>query len=256
MKPFHILLGIILVSGCKPAAKEETIVAASPSPEGDRVSIPFAGDWLNQAYYDLILRKKSPHDAQEKVENCFISIPATTRDTTVMIYGWHESGPELVAVRNNDQFELWEVQGDSLDRLAFRPKVIDENHLQLGNDTFVRIHPFHGPYDQPFILEEILFKGTYTLDNGDKVEFKNTGEFSGIGRNTYYRVRIDYLDAGLQVDQVGIGTSEDNLDYFGFKYKGDVLQLYVLKCKEYNQADQRCDEVDFGKLAYTLKKQP
>jgi hypothetical protein len=247
-----ILSFLTLLVACKPGAKTE---AQPETPVQAEETIPFAGDWLNEQYFNLIRDHRSPRDAQEKVENCFIRIPAHLKDTTVMVYGFHESGPDIVIVKKNDQYELWEVQGDSLDRKAWTAQVVDENHLQLGQDRFVKINCSHGVYDEPLILEEILFSGHYQLKGGGDVEFKNTGEVTGLGHYQYYRVLTDYLDAGLDVDQVWLGDNLDSMDYYGFKSKDKTLQLFALKCLEYNKEDKRCEQVDFGKLAWSMTKQ-
>jgi len=251
---FPTLFFIAGLIACKPGAKTETQpVEATPVDLNE--TIPFAGDWLNEKYYHLIHDTRSPRDAQEKVENCFIQIPSHTRDTTVMIYGFHESGPEIVIVKKNDQYELWEVQGDSLDKKAWTAQVIDADHLQLGEDRFVKINSAHGTYNEPLILEEILFKGQYKLKGGGDVEFKNTGEVTGLGKYKYFRVLSDYLDAGLDVNQVWLGETRDSMDYYGFKSKDKSLDIYRLKCLEYSKEEHRCEQVDFGKLAYALTKQ-
>jgi hypothetical protein len=249
---FPVFLLVVLAVACKPAKTETQPEAAPPAEVND--AIPFAGDWLNEKYFTLINDKRSPRDAQEKVENCFIRIPAHTRDTTVMVYGFHESGPNIVVVKKNDQYELWEVQGDSLDKKAWTAQVIDANHIQLGEDRFVKINSAHGKYDEALILEEILFKGHYKMKGAGEVEFKNTGEVTGLGKYKYYRVLSDYLDAGLDVNQVWLGESRDSMDYYGFKSKGNSLDIYHLKCLEYNKEDKRCEQVDFGKVAYSLTK--
>ena len=250
---FPVLFLVVLAVACKPGAKTETHPETTPPVEVNE-AIPFAGDWLNEKYFTLINEKRSPRDAQEKVENVFIQIPAHTKDTTVMVYGFHESGPDIVVVKNNDQWELWEVQGDSLDKKAWTAQVIDAEHIQLGEDRFVKINSAHGAYNEALILEEILFKGHYKLKGGGDVEFKNTGEVTGLGKYKYYRVLSDYLDAGLDVNQVWLGESRDSMDYYGFKNKVKSLDIYHLKCLEYNKEDKRCDQVDFGKVAYSLTK--
>jgi hypothetical protein len=249
---FPVLLLVVIAVACKPA-KTETQPETTP-PAVVNEPIPFAGDWLNEKYFTLIQEKRSPRDAQEKVENCFIKIPSHTLDTTVMVYGFHESGPEIVVVKKNDQWELWEVQGDSLDKKAWTAQVIDADHLQLGEDRFVKINSAHGAYDEALILEEILFKGHYKMKGGGEVEFKNTGEVTGLGQYKYYRVLSDYLDAGLDVNQVWLGESRDSMDYYGFKSKVKSLDIFHLKCLEFNKESNRCEQVDFGKVAYSLTK--
>jgi len=251
---FPIILLVALLAACKHETKVET-QPEPPKPKEVNDAIPFAGDWLNEKYMNLIQDKRSPRDAQEKVEDVFIKIPAHMRDTTRMIYGFHESSADMVIVKKNDQYELWEVQGDSLDKKAFTAQVIDADHLQLGEDRFVKINAAHGAYQEPLVLEEILFKGHYKLKGGGDVEFTNSGKVTGLGKYKYYKVLTDYLDAGLDVDQVWLGETKDSMDYFGFKSKDKSLKIFNLKCLDYNKEDKRCERVNFGKLAYELMKE-
>jgi len=244
-----------LVLACKPNAKTETETQPEPTAEAAapvmKEPAPFAGDWLNEKYYKLIMDKHSPRDAQEKVENVFIQIPEHMNDTTVMVYGFHESGPDLVVVKKNNAYGLWEPQGDSI---AFHVTALGPDTLQLGADRFVRIHSAHGNYGEALILEEIMFKGKYKLKGGGDVEFDHAGKVKGLGDYKYYRVLTDYLDAGLDVDQVWLGKTKDSMDYYGFKWNDKTLKIFNLKCLAYNKAEKRCEQVDFGKVAYTLTR--
>ena len=68
----------------------------------------------------------------------------------------------------------------------------------------------------------------------------------------YYRPEIDYYDAGMDIDQVGLGNSQNELEWFGFKFKKDTLELYKLNCLTFDSAENRCVEVDYGQLSYKL----
>jgi hypothetical protein len=247
------LLLFVLMMACKPTTKTET----QPEPVQEAAapavneSVPFAGDWLNEKYYNLIKDKHSPRDAQEKVERVFIKIPGHMKDTTMMVYGFHEAGPELVVVKKNNAYGLWEVQGDSV---AFAVHPLGPDTLQLGTERFVRIHSAHGSYGEALVLEEIMFKGKYKLKGGGDVEFDHSGKVKGLSNYKYYQVLTDYLDAGLDVDQIWLGTTKDSMDHFGFKMHDNNLKIFNLKCLEYNKVDKRCEQVNFGKIAYTLEK--
>ena len=243
------------IFSCKPGENKEAEKAfIEQAPYVHDMPVTFAGDWINKTYYTMVTTQNSPRDAQEKVEASYIRIPAFTNDTTMMYYSFHEVGPQIVVVQKDQKAELWEVQGDSLDKMAYLVTEIDGNTLLIGQDTFVRIYPVPTDFT-PLILEEILFKGKYQLKGGGEVEFKNDGEVKGLGNFKYYKVLIDYIDAGLDVDQVGLGESQDSLTYFGFKMKDKSLELFHLKCLARDDTDGRCQQVDFGKSAYKLTKQ-
>ena len=110
--------------------------------------------------------------------------------------------------------------------------------------------------DEPLILEEILFKGNYQTKKGQPVEFKKNGEVTGLGKYKYYVPMMDYFDAGRQIDQVGLGETRDKLDYFGFKFRKNGLDLFALKCKTFDEGEKRCVDVDFGNKIYDLEKLP
>ncbi len=215
--------------------------------------IPFAGDWISEAYYNDLMEHHSPRKAQEGSEDCFIHIPGQTLTSTYMVYNFHEGGAELVPVFQMGAYQLWEKQGDTLYRAAYSLDMVDGDKLKIGDKRFVRITaPMAG--ERNLILEGLLFAGTYTLENGAKVEFKANGEVVGLGAYKYYDPLIDYFDAGLQVDQVGLGDTREHMEYFAFDFQKDRLELFNLKCKTYDEAEQRCVEVDFGKRIYVLKK--
>lgn len=266
MQKIILLLGLACLCACKPSATNETqhetetaaipadslTTSANATPTG--VSIPYSGSWVNEVYYNAILEKKSPRQAQPLAVECFIHIPPTTAEQMRMGYSWHEIGPELRYAKQDGHEVLWEVQGDSVTKIAFQLKQIDETHLQINDQRFVKANVVH-IQNLPLVLEEILFKGVYTTADGKKVEFKNTGEVTGLDAYTKYHVRADYMDAGLQIDQVGLKGTSGPPVYLGFKFKGNKLELYEIKCKTFENAENRCVDVGFGKLKYSLTKQ-
>ena len=248
-----LLLVISIIGSCGRDAK----------PVGEKVKeadfkslvtpVPFAGDWISERYYNDLMEHHSPRKAQEGSEDCFIHIPGQTLTPTFMVYNFHEGGAELVPVYQMGTYQLWEKQGDTLYRSAYSLESLAENKLKIGDKTFVKITaPVSG--ERNLILEGLLFAGLYTAENGAKVEFKSNGEVSGLGAYKYFDPLIDYFDAGLQVDQVGLGETREQMEYFAFKFQKDKLELYTLKCKTYDEAEQRCVEVDFGKRVHVLKK--
>lgn len=216
--------------------------------------VPFAGSWISETYLEDIQKHKSPRKAQEGSEEVFIQIPATTLKSTNLIYNFHETGYELVTLKENDQYQLWEKQNDSLVKPMYKVEILSPDKIKLGEKTYTKINPVT-ENKETRILEEILFKGNYTTKKGQKVEFKNNGEVTGLDQYKYYVPLIDYFDAGLQIDQVGLGETREKLEYFGFKFKADGLDLYKIKCLTYEESEKRCVDVDFGEKVYQLKKE-
>lgn len=250
------LLAITIMLSCgtdaKPAQQEQ---AAAPATDFKSLSapVPFAGNWISDNYLLDIQEHQSPRKAQENIEECFIRIPGSTLLPTTMVINFHEGLSDLVTVSNNGSYQLWEKQNDTLTRMRYTIETLSADKIKIGDKPFTRIN-IESSSEQPRILEEILFKGVYESKKGERVEFKNNGEVSGLGKYKYYTPIQDYFDAGLQIDQVGLGETKDQPTYFGFKFKKDKLELYTLKCLEYDEADKRCVEVTYGEKTYELHK--
>ena len=216
-------------------------------------SVPYAGSWVSKDYLDIIHKDQSPRKAQETSEEVFITLPANTLKPATMVYNFHEAMDNLVLVNRKGTFELWEKQNDSLVNAKYTIEKLADDTLKIGGKTFVKINPDLSG-DQPRILEAILFAGKYTNKKGEPVEFKPNGEVTGLGKYNFYLPVIDYFDAGLQVDQIGLGVTRDKMDYFSFKFQKEKFDIYTLKCKEVDPVDKRCVDVTFGIKVYELKK--
>lgn len=250
---FSILVTIALLSCGSDTKPVQQSAAPAINFKTNSVPVPFAGSWISEDYLNQIRDQQSPRKAQEGSEECFIQLPENTLRPTTMVINFHEGLSELVTVSNNGAFELWDKQGDSLSSPLYKIQPLSADSIMIDDKLFIRINPETSNND-PRILEEILFKGTYSTKKAERVEFKSNGEVTGLGKYKYYEPVIDYFDAGLQVDQVGLGETADKLEYFGFKFKKDKLELYKLKCDAYDDIEKRCVEVSFGEKLYDLQK--
>ena len=245
---------LALCWACKPAAttdtQEVTETASITTTTGE---VPFSGTWLAETYYNSIQKDKSPHVAQELVDECFIHILPSKKDSAFMGYNFHEIGPKLRLVEENGAYTFWAEQGDTLHAQAFTIEQPDPNHLVLNDIRFVKINATH-IQNLPLILESILFKGKYKNSEGGEVVFTENGDVTGLDNFTKYHVRTDYMDAGLQMDQVGFKAPGVKPIFYAFKYKGDVLELYEIKCLEMDKQSGVCQFADFGKKLYTLTR--
>ena len=239
------------------ACKGEQKPVAEPAPPKKlnykeiKAPIPFSGSYLNETYLAGIRDHKSPRKAQEGIDECFVRIPANTLTPTTMVFNFHEAMTDMMPLNNNGTYELWETQNDTLSKLRYTIEIVGEDKIKIGEKNFVKINPEYSG-NQPLILEEILFQGAYILKKGGKVEFRNNGEVTGLGKYKYYVPVMDYFDAGLQIDQVGLGETRDKLDYYGFKFRKNGLDLFEIKCKTYDEKEKRCVDVDFGKKVFDL----
>ena len=247
-----VILLSLMACGTDTKPAQQSVASASDF-KTYSAPLPFAGSWISAIYLKSIIDDQSPRKAQESIEECYIQLPANTLTPSTMIINFHEGLTDLVTVLNNGAYQLWEKQNDSLSRLKYAIEPISPDSLKIGDKIFIRFHPDVSGI-QPRILEEILFKGTYQSKEGDHVEFKNNGEVTGLGKYKYYEPVIDYFDAGLQIDQVALGETRAKMQHFGFKFKRDRLELYELKCKEYDDVDKRCVDVDFGNKFIALQR--
>ncbi|MCK6649455.1 MAG: hypothetical protein L6Q66_07355 [Bacteroidia bacterium] len=212
-------------------------------------AISFTGYWLSKDYFESIKKIKSPKNAQDNSE--FIFIPSRTLKQTMMISNFHEGGPTLTILSNGNQYELWEIQEDTLKQQLNIIEIINETNIKIGDCYFVKINPLQSG-NSARILEEILFKGIYTNASGGKIEFKNNGQVIGLENFKVFEPVIDYIDAGMQVDQLGLGQNKNEFEYFGFKFKKDTLELFKLICLTFDSINNRCVEVELGELRYKL----
>lgn len=253
----HTFLCILAVTTLLSCGSDTKPAQQSAAPainfKTNSVPVPFAGNWISETYLNDIRDHQSPRKAQETIEECYIQLPDHTLRPSTMVINFHEGISDLIMVNNNGVFQLWEKQGDTLSNLKYTIQPISKDSIQIDDKLFIKINSTPAG-NEPRILEEILFKGTYSTKNGERVEFKSNGEVNGLGKYKYYQPLIDYFDAGLQVDQVGLGATADKLEYFGFKFKKDKLELYKLKCDAYDDIDKRCVEVSFGERLYELQQ--
>lgn len=248
----HIIITLTIVFFCSCSSTDKNTEQSSDTNFKTKdTSISFNGYWLCKDYFESIKKFKSPKKSQDNSE--YIFIPSRTLMRTMMISNFHEGGPTLTILSNGNQYELWEIQEDSLTQLLNKIEIINETNIIIGNRHFVKINPFQSENGSK-ILEEILFKGTYTDTSGKKIEFKNNGHLIGLDDFKIFEPVIDYIDAGMQVDQIGLGQHKNELEHFGFKFNNDTLELFKLNCLTYDSTANMCVEVEFGQLTHKLWK--
>jgi hypothetical protein len=49
-----------------------------------------------------------------------------------------------------------------------------------------------------------------------------------------------------------LGQNNNDLEYFGFKFIQDTLELYNLNCLNFDSTDNRCVEVELGQQTHKL----
>ena len=103
------------------------------------------------------------------------------------------------------------------------------------------------------ILEEILFSGSYKLNN-NTINFSLDNKVTGLNGFSYYEPMIDYMDVAMNIDQLVLSNDKNERNLYGFKFIEDSLFIYNLKCMEKDSITGDCYVVDFGSILFKLKK--
>jgi hypothetical protein len=256
---FYIIITILLFS-CSSTNNQENNITATAPVDFKKLDtlIPFSGYWLSEEYFNNIKKYKSPKKAQDNSE--FIFIPNRTLKPAMLVMDFHEGDPELTILKNGTKYQMWALHDDGISESSNELSIFNSNDIQIisptkikiGDKSFVKINGITTNENRFKILEEILFQGQYTNASGNSIEFKNNGEVIGLDSFHYYQPNEDYYDEGMQVDQVSLGKAEKDLDWFGFKFKNDTLELYKLKCNAFDSTSHNCGEVELGQLIYKL----
>lgn len=226
----------------------------SPEPILDSVKpldaeISISGSWVNENYFNKIIKTQSPLKSQDSA--LFIIIPDKLIRKTSMIYNFHEGSSPLEIVKSNNQYEIWELYNDSLKRRIYDVKIISESKISLSNKVFVKVSTSTNSENLK-VLQEILFKGIYTDLNNKRIEFKPNGQITGLDAFNFYEPVVDYYDEGMQVDQIRLGKTKTDLENFGFIFRADTLELYKLHCVDFVGTSDICARVEYGQLIYRV----
>lgn len=254
--PLAFVTGILMVLSCK--QPDQPVATTTPDASGAQAGQargPFdlRGQWINQDYLVALTRTRSPRKAQEGIGEVFLILPDSLDGTASLHYNFHEVLAGLRIGLTDDGFRLDDPEGMRGTAPAYSVKRSDDDRIMLNGKTFTRIKVSMD--DQlPRVLERVMFDGMYTLPNGQRVTFDMDGRVRGLAGFRVYKPQLDYFDAGLQVDQVALGTSPDDMKRYGFAFRKDKLTIYALKCKTFDKASGQCVDVAFGEALYTLER--
>jgi len=207
--------------------------------------VPFSGFWVNEFYINNIKKNKSPRLSQNVDESC-ITIPNKTLQVTRMVAGFHEGAADMIVVKKNDNFYFYYKYDDTIRNLAYDIQIVSKNEIKIGKNTFIKT-------EEKF-LEDILFSGKYLDSIGVEVQFTKDGQIIGLDSFKLYEPIYDYIDAGMDVDQIGLGTNQGKIKYYAFRFNRDTLLIYDLRCLTYDSTNKSCVIVDFGNQKYKLIK--
>ena len=254
---------IVLWFSCSPVYRQHYNIEATSDEQIDiNEKISIAGIWLSENYYNSLKEFKSPKKAQDN--SLLLVIPESISEKTTIMYDFHDDFENYAIVKNLSDYEIWENFNNHNTKFEYNIKVISSTKIKIGETILIKIDPikvkdfFHnGLKNELLVLEELLFKGIYITLDGKKVEFKNNGQIEGLEGFFYYKPEIDYYDQGMQVDQLILVKSEKSiewkdLEYYGFKFNMDTLELYKLNCIDFDSTYQQCGIVENGELLYKL----
>jgi len=203
---------------------------------------------------------KSPKEAQDESSSSYIVIPDKTLERTFMVYNFHEGSEIMKVVKRGSGYELWGYsdETDSLTKQISPIEIISKNKIKIDNTLFEKISAVD-TYANDYIIEEILFRGKYKNSQGSSVEFTGDGKIIGMDDFQFYKPMIDYIDAGMNVDQVYLGIkpeiSFELIDRYGFRFSEDTLDLFKLNCVQFDSSSNDCGEVEFGERIERLVKE-
>ena len=206
--------------------------------------VPFAGFWLNEKYVKKIGRTKSPRECQDISETC-LWIPARTLQSSSISSDLHEGGVEMVLVKKDNTFQLYNKDGDTISNFAYDIQVITPEKLKIGKNTFIKTNEH--------FLADILFSGEYRDSLNNIVQFLKDGHIKGLGAYAVYDPWYDYVtEPDVDADQVDMGHDSIHTENFGYRFKQDTLLIYNLNCLEYDSSAHYCNEAALGDIKYKL----
>lgn len=252
-----ILLMLLILVSCNSKTNKKNEAHSDENREINslelQTNIPFSGIYVNEEYLKALIKTKSPRSAQEKCVECMIIIPNKTLERATMIYNFHEGGGDLTIVKNEGKFQLWEMAENKPEHHNSDITPLKDNAIRVFDKTFVKIQDIKTSspeMQEPLIIEQYLFNGIYSDGLGNNIELDKNGKVKGFNNYKNYYPRIDYYDICLDIDQIGFGATQDNYDWYGFKFNGDTLSLYEIICIDYNTDINDCEAVGYGKLKY------
>lgn len=209
----------------------------------DNVNDSISGFYVSEKYFNDIQKYKSPNKSQ--LGSKFIKIPSNHSEKTIMIENFHDGGAYLKIVKHGQSLQIHEIVRKDSTRFLSVIHVIDADQIIIEDEVFVKID-IKESNGRHFILEKLLFNGSYENEDGNTFIFDEKGHTSGFENYIHYKPFIDYFSPGMQVDLVGMSVDGADYEDFGFQFNEDTLKLFSLNCILYDDALGECVEVEFG----------
>jgi hypothetical protein len=213
-------------------------------------AVSFAGIWVNESYVDKVRKTRSPRQSQGVTEESCIIIPPRTLQVTRMIDGFHEGEEDIVVVKDYGQYKLYNAD---LSKQQREIDILSPGRIRIGDQYFTRLAHQDTTMLNWGILEELLFSGRYETENKQEVIFSEDGRVQGLDNFTRYTPVIDYTtNPPAAFDQLQLGTGGARAADFGFRFAGDTLQIFRVRCADGGSDINACDSLVAGSMAYRL----
>lgn len=214
------------------------------------ISKQVVGQWTSKQYLRTLDRTKSQRASYAQGATQLLHLKESGE--SLIIFNFHEGiSPDYSVEDNRIIFKgrpFQELGAEFIDYYT----LIFRNHQTT--DTLVRFDVWDAER-RNLAINELVFQGKYLdLQTGDTVEFKRNGNVTGIEGFTEYSAFEDYIGPALDLDLLRLKTEDEDLTELTWLSHGDQLDLYSIKCLQYDSEQQECWEIAKDQLLYSLKR--
>lgn len=209
---------------------------------------PFAGQWINEKYYNTLMKTKSPMKAFSSYFQSNIVFTKQLKGGQFLGWNFHE-GEETVLKPVGNGYELWRTEPK--EKIGAITVIEQDKKIKVGKESFVKIKST----DPMICLEEVLFEGNYLL-NGKPVKFNANGTVTGLPNIKYFFPKCDFIEKILPFDLIVLNKVKDAMtgQSYIYEFKDDSLIIYNIDCQQVDPDSKDCLKGKKGKEKYVLKK--
>ncbi|MDI9878458.1 hypothetical protein [Flectobacillus longus] len=209
---------------------------------------PFAGQWINEKYYNALMKTKSPMKAFANYFQSNIVFTKQLKGGQLLGWNFHE-GEETVLKPVGNGYELWRTEPK--EKIGAITVIEQDKKIKVGKESFVKIKST----DPMICLEEVLFEGNYQL-NGKPVKFNANGTVTGLPNIKYFFPKCDFIEKILPFDLIVLNKVKDTMtgQSYIYEFKDDSLIIYNIDCQEVDSESKDCLKGKKGQEKYILKR--
>jgi hypothetical protein len=211
-----------------------------------------SGFWISENYIEKLKRTSSPRLSQDSTS--YLKITDVLYGRVNIVYNFHEALGPMEITNTTGNLQLWMLSAEHEGEGIYFDSIqrVNQRKIKIGNISYTKLDlaPVH---NSDLILEELLFRGTYKMDSSEVI-FTNEGKVTGLKNYTVFRPVMDYYDAGMQIDLIDFFTGDTASVRLAFKFTGNKLEIFNVKCLDFDKKENKCVNIDYGKLLFTLQK--